>query len=65
MFRQDAITHLAVAQIAFPLFHGGRHAIETADRLKLLTPGAVRAAAESIFLPACDVTAVVLPADTP
>lgn len=44
---------------------GYRHAIETVDRLKQLTPEAVRAAAESIFVPGCDVTAVVLPGDAP
>lgn len=44
---------------------GYRHALETAARLKLLTPEAVRAAADSIFSLPGSVTVAVLPADAP
>jgi zinc protease len=44
---------------------GYRHALETAARLKQLTPEAVRAAAESIFALPGSVTVAVLPAENP
>jgi zinc protease len=44
---------------------GYRHALETADRLKHLTPEAVRAAADAIFSFSGDATAVVRPDEGP
>ena len=44
---------------------GYRHSLETAERLKQLSPDAVRAAAESIFSAPGDAIAVVLPDETP
>jgi zinc protease len=44
---------------------GYRHALETAERLKHLTPEAIRAAAESIFAFPADAVAVVSPDETP
>ena len=44
---------------------GARHSFETAERLRRLSPEAVRAAAESIFSAPGDATAVVLPGESP
>lgn len=44
---------------------GCLHSVEAAERLKRLEPEAVRAAAESVFIPGSTVTAVVLPGDAP
>jgi len=44
---------------------GYLHAIETAERLKRLTPEAVRSAAASLFAPDSNATAVVLPDEAP
>ena len=44
---------------------GYRHSLETGERLKQLSPEAVRAAAESIFSAPGDAVAVVLPGETP
>ena len=44
---------------------GYRHSLTTAERLKDLTPAAVRAAAESIFSSPGEALAVVLPGDAP
>ena len=44
---------------------GYSHSIETAERLKKLTPEAVRQAAETIFADIGDVTAVVMPPENP
>jgi len=44
---------------------GYRHSIETAERLQKLDSEAVRSAAESIFADIGDVTAVVMPLESP
>ena len=44
---------------------GYRHTLDTAERIQLLAPAAVRAAADSIFAVPSSVTSVVLPAESP